>query len=155
MACNCNCNKKSAAQKYNFATQDLTTTPAPLNMGATAGLPTGPAVRDGGNNIGIARTGLYRLTAQLIAAVTTAGGRRHAERPGLLQRRGSGLYAEIHPCSRGKHGDQPGQSAVSGRPQRLQLRRSGIPHRHLCLGLQRRSGKRILRNGERTEGGLV
>ena len=42
-------------------------------MGATAGLPTGPAVRDGGNNIGIARTGLYRLTAQLIAAVTTAG----------------------------------------------------------------------------------
>ena len=73
MACNCNCNKKSAAQKYNFATQDLTTTPAPLNMGATAGLPTGPAVRDGGNNVGIARTGLYRLTAQLIAAVTTAG----------------------------------------------------------------------------------
>ena len=30
-------------------------------------------MRDGGNNIGIARTGLYRLTAQLIAAVTTAG----------------------------------------------------------------------------------
>jgi len=69
----CNCGKKSCAQKYNFAAQALTTTPAPLNMGATAGLPTGPAVVDRSNNIGVARTGLYRLTAQLTAAVTTAG----------------------------------------------------------------------------------
>ena len=69
----CNCGKKSCAQKYNFAAQALTTTPAPLNMGATAGLPTGPAIVDRSNNIGIARTGLYRLTAQLTAAVTTAG----------------------------------------------------------------------------------
>lgn len=73
MACNCNNNRKSAAQKYNFTAQELTTTPAPLNMGATSGLPTGPAVRDRGNSIGIARTGLYRLTAQLIAVTTTAG----------------------------------------------------------------------------------
>lgn len=69
----CNCGKKSCAQKYNFATQALTTTPAPLNMGATAGLPTGPAIVDRSNDIGIARTGLYRLTAQLTAAVTAAG----------------------------------------------------------------------------------
>lgn len=69
----CNCGKKSCAQKYNFATQALTTTPAPLNMGATAGLPTGPAIVDRFNNIGIAHTGLYRLTAQLTAAVTAAG----------------------------------------------------------------------------------
>ena len=69
----CNCNKKSAIQKYNFTSQALTTTPAPQNLGSTAGLPTGPAIVDRGNNIGVARTGLYRLTAQVIAAVTTAG----------------------------------------------------------------------------------
>lgn len=69
----CNCNKKSAIQKYNFTSQALTVTPAPLNLGASAGLPTGPAIVDRGNNIGVARTGLYRLTAQAIAAVTTAG----------------------------------------------------------------------------------
>lgn len=69
----CNCNKKSAIQKYNFTSQALTTTPGPLNLGSTAGLPTGPAIVDRGDNIGVARTGLYRLTAQVIAAVTTAG----------------------------------------------------------------------------------
>lgn len=69
----CNCNKKSAIQKYNFTSQALTTAPAPLNLGSTAGLPTGTAIVDRGNNIGVARTGLYRLTAQVIAAVTTAG----------------------------------------------------------------------------------
>ena len=69
----CNCNKKSAIQKYNFTAQALTTTPAPLNLGSSAGLPTGPAIVDRGNNIGVARTGLYRLTAQAIVAVTTAG----------------------------------------------------------------------------------
>lgn len=69
----CNCNKKSAIQKYNFTTQALTTTPAPLNLGSTVGLPTGPAIVDRGNNIGVAKTGLYRLTAQVIADVTTAG----------------------------------------------------------------------------------
>lgn len=69
----CNCNKKSAIQKYNFAAQALTATPAPLNLGASAGLPTGPAIVDRGNNIGVAKTGLYRITAQAIAAVTTAG----------------------------------------------------------------------------------
>ena len=69
----CNCNKKSAIQKYNFTSQALTTTPAPLDLGSTAGLPTGTAIVDRGNNIGVARTGLYRLTAQVIAAVTTAG----------------------------------------------------------------------------------
>lgn len=69
----CNCNKKSAIQKYNFTTQPLTTTPAPMNLGSNVGLPTGPAIVDRGNNIGVANTGLYRLTAQLIAAVTTAG----------------------------------------------------------------------------------
>ena len=69
----CNCNRKSAIQKYNFTDQALTATPAPLNMGASAGLPTGPAIVDRGNNIGVAKTGLYRLTAQVIAAVTTAG----------------------------------------------------------------------------------
>ena len=69
----CNCNKKSAIQKYNFTAQALTTTPAPLNLGSSAGLPTGSAIVDRGNNIGVARTGLYRLTAQVIAAVTTAG----------------------------------------------------------------------------------
>ncbi len=72
MSCNCN-NRKSGAQKYNFASQALTTTPTPLNMGSSAGLPSGPAVVDRNNNIGIARTGMYRLTAQVIAAVTTAG----------------------------------------------------------------------------------
>lgn len=72
MSCNCKC-RKSAIQKYNFTTQTLTTTPAPLNLGANVGLPTGPAIVDRGNNIGVARTGLYRLTAQLIADVTTAG----------------------------------------------------------------------------------
>lgn len=69
----CNCNKKSAAQKYNFSAQTLTTTPAPLNMGATAGLPSGPSIVDRGNNIGVKHTGLYRVTAQAIAAITTAG----------------------------------------------------------------------------------
>lgn len=69
----CNCNKKSAIQKYNFTTQALTTTPAPLNLGSSVGLPTGPAIVDRGNNIGVAKTGLYRLTAQVIAAATTAG----------------------------------------------------------------------------------
>ena len=69
----CNCNKKSAIQKYNYTAQALTTTPAPLNLGSSAGLPTGPAIVDRGNNIGVARTGLYRLTAQAIVAVTTAG----------------------------------------------------------------------------------
>lgn len=73
MSCNCNNNRKSGAQKYNFTAQALTTTPAPLNMGSGAGLPTGCAVTDRNNNIGIARTGLYRLTAQVVAAVTTAG----------------------------------------------------------------------------------
>ena len=72
MACNCN-GKKSAAQKYNFTAQTLATTPAPLNMGATAGLPSGSSIVDRGNNIGIKHTGLYRLTAQVIAAITTAG----------------------------------------------------------------------------------
>lgn len=69
----CNCNKKSAIQKYNFTAQALTATPAPLNLGASAGLPTGPSIVDRGNNIGVARTGLYRITTQVIAAVTTAG----------------------------------------------------------------------------------
>lgn len=69
----CNCNKKSAIQKYNFTAQALTATPASLNIGASAGLPSGPAIVDRGNNIGVARTGLYRITAQAIAAVTTAG----------------------------------------------------------------------------------
>ena len=69
----CNCNKKSAIQKYNFTAQHLTDTPAPLNLGASACLPTGPAIVDRGNNIGVSRTGLYRLTVQAIAAVTTAG----------------------------------------------------------------------------------
>lgn len=72
MACNCN-NKKSAAQKYNFAAQALTATPAPLNLGFSAGLPSGASVVDRGNNLGVRKTGLYRLTAQLIAAITTAG----------------------------------------------------------------------------------
>lgn len=72
MACNCN-NKKSAVQKYNFTVQELTTTPSPLSMGATAGLPSGPSIADRGNNIGIRHTGLYRLTAQLIATITAAG----------------------------------------------------------------------------------
>lgn len=69
----CNCNKKSAIQKYNFTAQALTATPAPLNLGSTVGLPTGPAIVDRGNNIGVAKTGLYRLTSQVIADVTTAG----------------------------------------------------------------------------------
>ena len=69
----CNCNKKSAIQKYNFSSQALTTTPASLNLGSSSGLPTGPAIVARGNNIGVARTGLYRLTAQAIVAVTTAG----------------------------------------------------------------------------------
>lgn len=69
----CNCNRKSAIQKYNFSSQALTTTPAPLNLGSSAGLPTGPAIVDRGNNIGVAKTGLYRLTAQAIVAVSTAG----------------------------------------------------------------------------------
>lgn len=69
----CNCNKKSAIQKYNFTAQALNITPSPLNLGASAGLPTGPAIVDRGNNIGVSRTGLYRITAQVIAAVTTAG----------------------------------------------------------------------------------
>ncbi len=72
MSCNCN-NRKSGAQKYNFSSQVLTTTPTPMNMGFSAGLPSGSAVIDRNNNIGIARTGMYRLTAQVIAAVTTAG----------------------------------------------------------------------------------
>lgn len=69
----CNCNKKSAAQKYNMAAQALTATPAALNMGASAGLPSGPSILDRGNNVGVNRTGLYRITAQAILAVTTAG----------------------------------------------------------------------------------
>lgn len=69
----CNCGRKSAAQKYNYATQALTATPAPLNMGASAGLPSGPSIVDRGNNLGVGRTGLYRITAQAILAVTTAG----------------------------------------------------------------------------------
>ena len=69
----CNCNKKSAIQKYNFTAQALTATPAPMNLGSSAGLPTGSAIVDRGNNIGVDKTGLYRLTAQVIAAVTTAG----------------------------------------------------------------------------------
>ena len=69
----CNCNKKSAIQKYNFTAQALAATPAPLNLGSTVGLPTGPAIVDRGNSIGVAKTGLYRLTAQVIADVTTAG----------------------------------------------------------------------------------
>lgn len=69
----CNCNKKSAAQKYNMAAQALTATPAALNMGASAGLPSGPSILDRGNNVGIAHSGLYRVTAQLLADITTAG----------------------------------------------------------------------------------
>lgn len=69
----CNCGRKSAAQKYNYTTQALTATPAPLNMGASAGLPSGPSIVDRGNNLGVGRTGLYRITAQAILAVTTAG----------------------------------------------------------------------------------
>ncbi len=69
----CNCGRKSAAQKYSYATQTLTATPAPLNMGASAGLPSGPSIVDRGNNLGVGRTGLYRITAQAILAVTTAG----------------------------------------------------------------------------------
>lgn len=69
----CNCNKKSAIQKYSFTTQALTVNPAPMNLGASAGLPSGAAIVDRGNNIGVAKTGLYRLTAQLIVATTTAG----------------------------------------------------------------------------------
>lgn len=72
MGCNCNC-KKSAAQKYNFTAQALSANPAPINMGSTAGLPSGVAIVDRGNNVGIRKTGLYRLTAQLIVAVTAAG----------------------------------------------------------------------------------
>lgn len=69
----CNCNKKSVIQKYSFTTQALTVNPAPMNLGASAGLPSGAAIVDRGNNIGVAKTGLYRLTAQLIVATTTAG----------------------------------------------------------------------------------
>lgn len=69
----CNCGRKSAAQKYNYTTQALTATPAPLNLGASAGLPSGPSIVDRGNNLGVGRTGLYRITAQAILAVTTAG----------------------------------------------------------------------------------
>lgn len=69
----CNCNKKSAAQKYNLASQTLAATPTALNMGSSAGLPSGLALVDRGNNIAVRKTGLYRVTAQLIAAVTTAG----------------------------------------------------------------------------------
>lgn len=69
----CNCGRKSAAQKYNYTTQALTATPAPLNMGASAGLPSGPSIVDRGTNLGVGRTGLYRVTAQAILAVTTAG----------------------------------------------------------------------------------
>lgn len=70
MACNC---KKSAAQKYNLAAQPLAATPTALNMGASAGLPSGPSIKDRGNNVGIAHSGLYRITAQLLADITTAG----------------------------------------------------------------------------------
>lgn len=69
----CNCGRKSAAQKYNFTDQALTTTPAPLSMGSTAGLPTGPSIVDRGNNLGVKHSGLYRLSAQLIVAVSAAG----------------------------------------------------------------------------------
>lgn len=69
----CNCGRKSAAQKYNYTTQALTATPAPLNMGASAGLPSGQSIVDRGNNLGVSRTGLYRVTAQAILAVTAAG----------------------------------------------------------------------------------
>lgn len=69
----CNCGRKSAAQKYNYTTQALTATPAPLNLGASAGLPSGPSIVDRGNNLGVSRTGLYRITAQAILAVTAAG----------------------------------------------------------------------------------
>lgn len=69
----CNCGRKSAAQKYNFTDQALTTTPAPLSMGSTAGLPTGPSIVDRGNNLGVKHSGLYRLAAQLIVAVSAAG----------------------------------------------------------------------------------
>ena len=69
----CNCGRKSAAQKYNFSEQSLTNIPAPLSMGSTAGLPTGPSIVDRGNNLGVRHTGLYRLAAQLIAAVSAAG----------------------------------------------------------------------------------
>ena len=37
------------------------------------GLPSGPSIVDRGNNLGIGRTGLYRVTVQAILAVTTAG----------------------------------------------------------------------------------
>lgn len=72
MSCNCKC-RKSAIQKYTNAEQSLTNTPSPLNLGTNVGLPTGKSIVDRGNNIGVAHTGLYRLTAQVIAAVTTAG----------------------------------------------------------------------------------
>ena len=69
MACNC---KKSAVQKYNMAVQALTATPAALNMGASAGLPSGSSILDRGNNVGIAHSGLYRVTAQLLAETLKA-----------------------------------------------------------------------------------
>lgn len=69
----CNCGRKSAAQKYNFSEQALTAIPAPLSMGSTAGLPTGPSIVDRGNNLGVRNAGLYRLAAQLIVAVSAAG----------------------------------------------------------------------------------
>ena len=69
----CNCGRKSAAQKYNFSEQALTTIPAPLSMGSTAGLPTGPSIVDRGNNLGVRNAGLSRLAAQLIVAVSAAG----------------------------------------------------------------------------------
>lgn len=69
----CNCGRKSAAQKHNFSEQALTTIPAPLSMGSTAGLPTGPSIVDRGNNLGVRNAGLYRLAAQLIVAVSAAG----------------------------------------------------------------------------------
>lgn len=75
----CNCNRKSAAQKYNFAAQILTAIPAPLTMGSTAGLPTGPSIVDRGNNLGVRHTGLYRLTAQLAAEELDHMSRLHAQ----------------------------------------------------------------------------
>ena len=89
----CNCNKKSAIQKYNFTAQALNITPSPLNLGASAGLPTGPAIVDRGNNIGVARTGLYRLT------VSDQYLRYRTGCPGLHRKIASGDSGIVQLCS--------------------------------------------------------
>lgn len=74
MSCKCNSKcGKAVIQKYNFATQALTTTPTPLNMGATVTSPSGCAIVDAGNDFSINKSGIYRITAQVTAASTAAG----------------------------------------------------------------------------------